>query len=110
MILDRRRERPSFAMDFSAASRRGTTLLELCVVLVILSALFVVAIPRLHDARDRAAARSAIQEASSVFSLARREAMTRRAVVGVVIDSVSGSVSVRIGPLILAQQGLRARY
>jgi type II secretory pathway pseudopilin PulG len=94
----------------SRTTRTGTTLLELCVVLAVMSALLAIALPRLREAGDRAAARSAIQEASSLFSLGRRAAVTRRAAVGVVIDSIAGSIVVRIGSTVIARRGLRAQY
>jgi Tfp pilus assembly protein FimT len=89
---------------------RATTLIEMCVVLAVLAVLSVIALPRLHDASDRTASRGAIQEASSLFSLARRSAITRRAIVAVVMDTVAGTIIVRIGPTVLARRGLRAQY
>ena len=97
-------------MDYSRESRSGTTLVELCVVVVVFAALCAIALPRLHDVRDRMAARAAIQETSALFSLARRSAISRRAFVGVVIDTAAGAVTVRIGGTRIAHQGLRGRY
>jgi Tfp pilus assembly protein FimT len=94
----------------STRTRDGTTLLELCVVLAVMSILFAIALPRLREAADRAAVRSAIQEASSLFSLGRRAAVTRRAAVGVVIDSIAGSIVVRTGSTVITKRGLRAQY
>jgi hypothetical protein len=94
----------------SKAARVGTTLLELCVVLAVMSALMAIALPRLRDVGDRVAARSAIQEGSSLFSLGRRAAITRRETVGIVIDSVAGSIVVRIGLAVIARRGLSAQY
>jgi type II secretory pathway pseudopilin PulG len=88
----------------------GTTLAELCVVVLLVAVLSSVALPRLRDARDRAAARGAIQETSAIFSLARRAAITRRAVVAVVMDTGSGSIIVRIGPSVLVDRELRAQF
>lgn len=90
--------------------RRGTTVTELLVVMVVLAALSVMALPRLRDAQDRVAARAAVREAVSLFSFARRAAITRRSPVGVVIDTARGAVIVRIGPAELARAGLRERY
>lgn|SRR5258708_205341 len=94
----------------STLTRSGTTLVELCVVMVVLSALVAIALPRLHDATDRAAARGAIQEGSSLFSLGRRTAITRRAAVAVLIDTSAGSIVVRAGAVIIGSRGLRAQY
>lgn len=88
----------------------GTTLIELCVVMAVLSILAAIALPRLREAIDRTAARSAIQEASSLFSLGRRAAVTRRAAVGVVIDSAIGTILVRGGATVIASRGLQAQY
>lgn len=92
------------------ALRAGTTLLELCVVLAVMSALVAIALPRLRDVSDRTAARGAIQEASSLFSLGRRAAITRRAGVAVLTDSTTGSIVVRAGSAVIARRGLRAQY
>lgn len=90
--------------------RRGTTVTELLVVVIVIAALAGMAMPRLRDAADRFAARAAAREAASLFSFARRSAITRRAPVGVIIDTAVGAVIVRIGPFELARQGLRERY
>src|SRR3954453_17554573 len=90
--------------------RRATTLVEMCVVLLVLALLAGLALPRLRDATDRAAARGAIEEAGSMFSMARRAAITRRAVVAVVMDEVTGAIVVRVGATVIAQSGLRAQF
>lgn len=69
-----------------------------------------IALPQLRDSRDRMSARAAVQEAGSLFSLARRTAIARRAPVAVVIDTGGGAITVRIGPSRIAHQGLRDRY
>jgi type II secretory pathway pseudopilin PulG len=90
--------------------RAGTTLFELIVVLVVIALMAAISFGRLREAMDRAAARGAIQEAGSIFSLARRAAVTRRAVVGVVIDTVGGVIMARAAGRVIGQQNLRARY
>lgn len=90
--------------------RPGTTITELVVAMIVIGALAGMAMPRFRDATDRAAARAAVQEAASLFSFARRAAITRRSPVGVVIDTAAGAVIVRIGALQLGQQSLRDRY
>lgn len=90
--------------------RTGTTVVELVVVMIVIAALAAIALPRFRDAADRFAARSAIQEAASLFGFARRAAITRRALVGVVTDTAAGTIVVRAGGAELARRGLRERY
>src|SRR3954470_7343503 len=94
----------------SLRCRRGTSLIELLVVIVVLVVLAAIALPRYHAAADRFAVRSAIQETSSLFTLARRLAITRRSTVGVIIDTAAGAIAVRAGGTELARRGLRVRY
>lgn len=94
----------------TARPRPGTTITELMVAMIVMGALAGIAIPRFRDAADRAGARAAVQEAASLFSFARRAAITRRSPVGVVIDTSAGAVIVRIGNLRLGQVSLRDRY
>src|SRR4051812_33131376 len=94
----------------AVGGRRGVTLAELCVALVLAAALLGIGIPSLHRAMDQAAARGAIQEVTALFTLARRSAMTRRGVVAVVIDTGAGTVTVRTGPTLIARRGLRTGY
>lgn len=91
-------------------NRPGTSLIELLVVIVVLAALAGMALPRYRAAADRFAVRSAIQEASSVFTLARRLAITRRSTVGVILDTTAGAIVVRSGGRELARRSLRDRY
>ena len=94
----------------SHRNRRGTTLTEMVVVVIVIAALAAIALPRFREAADRFAARSAIQEAGSLFTFARRSAITRRSTVGVITDTSSGTIIVRVGRLELARAGLRERY
>ena len=91
-------------------ARRGATLIELVVVIVVLVALAAIALPRFHAAADRFAARSAIEETSSAFTLARRLAIARRSPVGVIMDTAAGAIVVRSGGMELARSALRDRY
>ena len=91
-------------------SRKGTTLTELIVVLIVIGALAGLALPRYREAADRFAARAAAREAGSLFSFARRSAITRRSLVGVIIDTSAATIVVRTGPRELARQSLGERY
>jgi Tfp pilus assembly protein FimT len=88
----------------------GTTIVELLVVVIILGALSAIALPKIHAAADRFAARVAVQEARSLFTFARRSAITRRSVVGVITDTAAGALVVRSGGTELARRNLRERY
>jgi type II secretory pathway pseudopilin PulG len=89
---------------------RGSTVLELCVAMVIMGIIAAMAMPRLAVATDRAKARAAIQEAEALYSLGRRSAIARRALVAVVVDTAAGVVTVRAGSHQIARQALGARY
>jgi hypothetical protein len=90
--------------------RRGTTILELLVVTILVAALAAIALPRFRAAADRFAVRSAIQEVRSLFTLARRQAIDRRSPVGVIMDTLHDAVIVRAGGVELARRSLRDRY
>jgi Tfp pilus assembly protein FimT len=88
----------------------GTTIVELLVAVIVLAALAAIALPRIHATADRFATRVAIQESRSLFTFARRAAITRRSVVGVITDTFAGAIVVRSGGIELARRSLRERY
>lgn len=90
--------------------KSGTTVVELLVAIIVLGTLAAIALPRFHAAADRFATRVAIQEARSLFTFARRAAITRRSVVGVITDTIAGAIVVRSGGTELARRSLRERY
>ena len=91
-------------------NRNGTTVVELAVVLVVMAALAAIALPRFRASADRFATRVAIQEARSLFTLARRTAINGRSVVGVITDTTAGAILMRSGGVELARRSLRERY
>src|ERR1041385_7705838 len=90
--------------------RSATTLAEMCLVLAIFAALMAIAMPRMRAAVDRAAARGAISDVGSQFALARRAALTRRALVAVAIDTGRGLIIVRSGAATIAVRGIASAY
>ena len=82
-------------MRYRPAARPALTLLELVVVLVIIGLLSVIAVRELGHYLDRIAARSAVAEAADVIQQARDEAVARRAVVSVKIDTLLAELALR---------------
>ncbi len=72
--------------------RRGVTLLELMVVLVMMGTLASIAIPRLNLSRYRADA--AAQQVRSVFQTAQRTSLTRQYDVIVSVDTIRGGLRI----------------
>ena len=91
-------------------NRRGTTVVELIVAMIVLASLAAIALPRFHSTADRFAVRVAVQEARSLFAFARRAAITQRSMVGVITDTTVGAIIVRSGGIELARRSLRERY
>ncbi|MEP6492554.1 MAG: GspH/FimT family pseudopilin [bacterium] len=90
--------------------RRAFTILELTVVLTIIGLVSAIAFPRLADLRDSSSVRSATADLGAEFSLARQTAITRRAAVAVVFDTVTGMIQLRSAGGILNQRSLGAVY
>jgi Tfp pilus assembly protein FimT len=82
-------------MRYRPAARPALTLLELVIVLMIVGLLSIIAVREVGHYLDRIAARSAVAEAAEVIQQARDEALARRAVVSVKIDTVSGLIALR---------------
>ena len=80
------------------------------VVMTIAGIVLALAVPRLVRMRDAASVRSAVGELGALFSLARQEAIARRAPVTVGIDSASGDVEVRAGGVHIMRRSLAASY
>ncbi|HEY2067790.1 MAG TPA: GspH/FimT family pseudopilin [Gemmatimonadaceae bacterium] len=75
--------------------RTGYTLIELAVVVAILSVVTLAGIRRLQWYLDGIAVRTAVREIGALVARARDEAMARRAVVSLHIDTATSSISLR---------------
>lgn len=82
-------------MRRSPAARPALTLLELVIVLMIIGLMSIIAVREVGRYLDRIAARSAVWEAAEVIQQARDEALARRAVVSVKIDTVRAELALR---------------
>ncbi|HEY2026174.1 MAG TPA: GspH/FimT family pseudopilin [Gemmatimonadaceae bacterium] len=75
--------------------RIGYTLIELAIVVAILGVVTLASIRRLQSYLDGIAVRNAVREVGALVARARDEAMARRAVVSLRIDTAAASVSLR---------------
>ena len=91
-------------------SRRGFSLLELIVVVVIAGIILALALPRLTSVRNAAAVRGATGELGALFAAARQEALARRAAVTVRLDTAGGAVELRVGGARLVRRALGESY
>src|SRR4051812_3314348 len=76
----------------SRHTRRGHTLLELTLVLVIMALTSMVLLRNVHFVVDRVEARNAVRAAGSAMDRARNEAMAQQLLVSVRIDTIAGAL------------------
>lgn len=98
------------AADLDPTRRKGLTLAELLVVLVILGILLSISINRIGAAADRAAVQSAVADAATIFQSARTAAIYRRSPVAVLIDTLRGTLTSRADAEPLVQRDLWQSY
>ncbi|HWH51009.1 MAG TPA: hypothetical protein VN651_05665 [Gemmatimonadaceae bacterium] len=91
-------------------ARRAYTVLEMAIVVAMIGLLLAIAVPRVAAVRDRASVRAAMTDLSAAFSMARRTALSRRALVSVVLDTASGTVEVHSGNTRLWRRTLGGSY
>jgi len=82
-------------MRHSPHARPALTLLELVIVLMIIGLLSIITVREVGHYLDRLAARAAVAEAAEVIQQARDEALARRAVVSVKIDTARAELALR---------------
>ena len=88
--------------------RRGLTLLELCLVLVVIGLTSAVAVRQLGHYLDRVAARAAVVEAGTLVARARDEAVALRTPASIRFDTVADALELRMGGTTLARAALRS--
>ena len=77
--------------------RRGYTLAELLIVIMIVAIVLAIALPRMQLTLDRIAVRTAASDVVALLNAARTLAIAGRAPVAVDVDSGSGTLRVRRG-------------
>ena len=82
-------------MRYDHAARPALTLLELVIVLMNIGLVSIIAVREVGHHLDRIAARSAVAEAADVIEQARDEALARRAIVSVKIDTARDALVLR---------------
>jgi prepilin-type N-terminal cleavage/methylation domain-containing protein len=90
--------------------RRGFTLLELTLVTTIAGLLLALVAPRFLALRNVSSVRATMGELGATFSAARQHAITRRAMVAIVLDTTNGSVELRSGGQTILRRSLKAVY
>jgi type II secretory pathway pseudopilin PulG len=90
--------------------RRGISQLELIVVMTVCGLLTVLAVPRLSRLRDASSVRAAMTDLGAAFAIARQTAVTRRAAVAVVFDTLNGVVRLRSAGETVLRRTLGASY
>ena len=90
--------------------RRGTTLIEVAVVLCVTGTLAAVAVPGFRRMADRAAARGAAEDFATVCSTARHLAVLRSKTATVVIDENAGIVSTQVGDSVVSRRDFGEVY
>jgi len=91
-------------------AHHGFTIIELCIVITIASALFAIAIPKAWGFIDAIEVRGAVTEIESLFSLARHSAIARGAQATLEIDAARGTVLLRSGAEIIRAREVGAAH
>jgi prepilin-type N-terminal cleavage/methylation domain-containing protein len=84
-------------MPTLGSNRRGMSLPELLIVVVIAAALFAIAVPKIGAARDGASRRAARQELSAAFAATRAAALQKGKTATLTLTSTSATVAVQSG-------------
>jgi prepilin-type N-terminal cleavage/methylation domain-containing protein len=90
--------------------RRGFSLLELSLVMTIVGIVVALGVPKFLRFRSLASVRGATNEVAAAFAAARQEAITRRAVITVAIDTSAGFVEVRTSGTAILRRSVELRY
>jgi Tfp pilus assembly protein FimT len=90
--------------------RRGFTLIETLIILVITAALLAIAIPRAGAILDRIEVRGAVSEIEMMFAIARQAAIARAAQVTLDIDVARRSLTVKQGAEIIRTRAVGSSH
>ena len=91
-------------------TRRGVTLLELLVVIVVTVVALGVALPRVRAIVDHASVQNAARDTRHAFAFARRRALTLGNYVAVRIDSVGRAITIADDSGVMSTRALGAAY
>lgn len=91
-----------------AMGRKGTTIIEMTLVLAIMSVLAAIALPRASGFIDRMEVQGAVTELKALFSLARQVAIARGSQSTLVIDAPGATVTLRVGTEIVQSRPVGA--
>lgn len=88
----------------------GATLVELVVTITIVAATLAIALPPLHDLRDRAAVRSATADVTMVLATARQSAVLESRLVAARFDTARATITLAAGATTLGVHQIGATY
>lgn len=92
------------------AMRKGTTIIEMTLILAIMSVLAAIALPRASGFIDRIEVRGSVTELKALFSLARHIAIARGSQSTLVIDAAGATVTLRVGSEIVQSRSIGAAH
>lgn len=93
-------------MPHQAPKRRGTTLVEIGIVLAVIGIATGIALPRFTSYRDWIATESAAASAMSALSVARHAAIRRATMTAVRFDTTGARITIFSGPDTILQRSL----
>ena len=93
-------------MRYCTRSRAGLTLIELCLVVAIIGLVMMIGVRQLGLYIDRAASHAAVLEAAGFVARARDEALARRTLVSVRLDTVADALELRMQGAVVSRVAL----
>jgi len=90
--------------------RKGTTLIEMSMVLAVVAIVVLIALPQVGRIRDRAFVRSATTDLLAVLTIARHSAIMQGQTVAVHFDTSAGRIVVAADTHIVSVHPMRSTY
>jgi type II secretory pathway pseudopilin PulG len=101
-----RRDAQRVRMRYWTRARAGLTLVELCLVVTIIGLVMLLGVRQLGLYVDRAASHAAVLEAAGFVARARDEAIARRMLVSVRLDTIADALELRMQGAVVSRAAL----